>query len=297
MYRVSDHIKHRIVMMREDRIPILQIAEELGVMRSTVYLWVKRYREEGNVRNHASKGRPKRPFASGERCRWRKTAPLAIWRLERLLHLLYPWAGAGGGGRDLGRKRQPMNAKRQGLTGPNNMEIKRVLLLIDLNDASELDDSWLEDTDDAPRDRASVISPGDVSCCSLPIILSANNTEGQVLEQTETGRTTRSGREQPGTCFATYTKNVINEEPLYRQHVVARAAGAARGAGTQITKSFKLNNSTNECDYRDIVFDDTTFVPSLKDGDLDDGRKDKSRRECAPLECRPKFSTAIVVPI
>ncbi|KAI8432304.1 hypothetical protein MSG28_004724 [Choristoneura fumiferana] len=63
-----------------------------------------------------------------------------------------------------------------------------------------------------------------------------------------------------------------------------------------VTKSFKLNNSTNECDYRDIVFDDTTLSPSLKDGDLDDGHKIRAGGECAPLECRPKFSTAIVVP-
>lgn len=63
-----------------------------------------------------------------------------------------------------------------------------------------------------------------------------------------------------------------------------------------VSKSFKLNNSTTECDYRDIVFDDTTLSPSLKDGDLVDGHKIKAGGEYSPSECKPKFSTAIVVP-
>ncbi|XP_047997965.1 beta-1,4-galactosyltransferase 3-like [Leguminivora glycinivorella] len=56
------------------------------------------------------------------------------------------------------------------------------------------------------------------------------------------------------------------------------------------------SNALSECEYRDIVFDDTTLSPAIKDGDLVEGHRIKEGGEYAPLECKPRFSTAIVVP-
>ncbi|XP_063385071.1 beta-1,4-galactosyltransferase 3 [Cydia fagiglandana] len=56
------------------------------------------------------------------------------------------------------------------------------------------------------------------------------------------------------------------------------------------------SNALSDCEYRDIVFDETTLSPGIKDGDLVEGHRIKDGGEYAPLECKPKFSTAIVVP-
>lgn len=50
------------------------------------------------------------------------------------------------------------------------------------------------------------------------------------------------------------------------------------------------------CDYRDVIFDDTTLSLSLADGDLIENHKIKEGGEYAPSDCKPKFSTAIIVP-
>ncbi|XP_013194967.2 beta-1,4-galactosyltransferase 1 [Amyelois transitella] len=50
------------------------------------------------------------------------------------------------------------------------------------------------------------------------------------------------------------------------------------------------------CDYRDVIFDDTTLSLSLADDDLVEDHKIKEGGEYAPSDCKPKFSTAIIVP-
>ncbi|XP_059062878.1 beta-1,4-galactosyltransferase 1-like [Achroia grisella] len=50
------------------------------------------------------------------------------------------------------------------------------------------------------------------------------------------------------------------------------------------------------CEYRNLIFDDTTLSISLVDGDLVEGHKIKDGGEYTPSECKPKFSTAIIIP-
>ncbi|KAL0878908.1 hypothetical protein ABMA27_003908 [Loxostege sticticalis] len=51
-----------------------------------------------------------------------------------------------------------------------------------------------------------------------------------------------------------------------------------------------------ECDYHDVLFDDTTLPFSLVDGDLIEGHRIREGGEYSPSECKPKYSTAIIVP-
>ncbi|CAH0400236.1 unnamed protein product [Chilo suppressalis] len=51
-----------------------------------------------------------------------------------------------------------------------------------------------------------------------------------------------------------------------------------------------------DCDYHDILFDDTTMSINLMDGDLIEGHRIKDGGEFHPSDCKPKFSTAIIVP-
>ncbi|XP_034832990.1 beta-1,4-galactosyltransferase 1-like isoform X1 [Maniola hyperantus] len=51
-----------------------------------------------------------------------------------------------------------------------------------------------------------------------------------------------------------------------------------------------------ECDYYDVVHDETTLPLSIADGDLIENHRIREGGEYAPVECRPKFSTAIIVP-
>lgn len=50
------------------------------------------------------------------------------------------------------------------------------------------------------------------------------------------------------------------------------------------------------CDYRDVIFDETTLPISLVDGDLVEGHRIREGGEYAPSECKPKYSTAVIVP-
>lgn len=82
----------------------------------------------------------------------------------------------------------------------------------------------------------------------------------------------------------------------------------ARGFYEYIKKENILNNLRQEtadnfsstaiadCDYYDVIYDDTTLPISIVDGDLIEGHKIKDGGEYAPAECRPKYSTAIIVP-
>lgn len=51
-----------------------------------------------------------------------------------------------------------------------------------------------------------------------------------------------------------------------------------------------------DCDYNDIIHDETTLSISLIDGDLIEGHKIREGGEYAPSNCKPKYSTAIIVP-
>ncbi|XP_028156546.1 beta-1,4-N-acetylgalactosaminyltransferase bre-4-like [Ostrinia nubilalis] len=51
-----------------------------------------------------------------------------------------------------------------------------------------------------------------------------------------------------------------------------------------------------ECDYHDVLFDDTTLSDSLVDGDLIEGHRIREGGEFSPSDCKPKFSTAVIVP-
>lgn len=51
-----------------------------------------------------------------------------------------------------------------------------------------------------------------------------------------------------------------------------------------------------DCDYHDVLYDDTTLSISIIDGDLIEGHRIREGGEFAPSECKPKFSTAIIVP-
>ncbi|KAJ8720293.1 hypothetical protein PYW07_012336 [Mythimna separata] len=51
-----------------------------------------------------------------------------------------------------------------------------------------------------------------------------------------------------------------------------------------------------DCDYYDIIHDETTLSISLVDGDLVEGHRIKEGGEYAPSYCKPKYSTAIIVP-
>ncbi|CAH4036765.1 unnamed protein product [Pieris brassicae] len=50
-----------------------------------------------------------------------------------------------------------------------------------------------------------------------------------------------------------------------------------------------------DCDYYDILHDDTALPVTLVDGDLEEGHKIREGGEFIP-ECKPKFSVAIIVP-
>lgn len=51
-----------------------------------------------------------------------------------------------------------------------------------------------------------------------------------------------------------------------------------------------------DCDYHDVIYDDTTLSVSLVDGDLVEGHRIREGGEYSPEECKPKFSTAILLP-
>lgn len=50
-----------------------------------------------------------------------------------------------------------------------------------------------------------------------------------------------------------------------------------------------------ECNYYDIIHDDTTFSLAVIDGDLVEGHNIREGGEYAPQDCKPKYSTAIIV--
>lgn len=56
------------------------------------------------------------------------------------------------------------------------------------------------------------------------------------------------------------------------------------------------NTAILDCDYDDVIRDETTLSVSLVDGDLIEGHKIKEGGEYAPSDCKPKYSTAIIVP-
>lgn len=51
-----------------------------------------------------------------------------------------------------------------------------------------------------------------------------------------------------------------------------------------------------DCEYVDILSDDTTLAITPEDGDLVEGHHIREGGEYVPIECKPKFSTAIIVP-
>ncbi|CAH2248087.1 beta-1,4-galactosyltransferase 1-like [Pararge aegeria] len=51
-----------------------------------------------------------------------------------------------------------------------------------------------------------------------------------------------------------------------------------------------------DCDYYDVIHDDTTLPLSIAEGDLVENHRIREGGEYAPVECRPRFSTAIIVP-
>ncbi|XP_045499957.1 beta-1,4-galactosyltransferase 1-like [Colias croceus] len=51
-----------------------------------------------------------------------------------------------------------------------------------------------------------------------------------------------------------------------------------------------------ECEYYDVIYDETSLPVSLVDADLEEIHKIKEGGEYAPSECKPKYSTAIIVP-
>lgn len=53
--------------MRESGLSTLDIAEEVGVHRTSVYCWLKRWDEEGNLRDHPKSGRRRKTTAEEDR--------------------------------------------------------------------------------------------------------------------------------------------------------------------------------------------------------------------------------------
>lgn len=51
-----------------------------------------------------------------------------------------------------------------------------------------------------------------------------------------------------------------------------------------------------ECDYYNVVYDDSTLSISIADGDLVENHRVKDGGEYVPVECRPSLSTAIIIP-
>ncbi|KAJ0176051.1 hypothetical protein K1T71_008225 [Dendrolimus kikuchii] len=51
-----------------------------------------------------------------------------------------------------------------------------------------------------------------------------------------------------------------------------------------------------DCDYYEIIHDESTFSLTLIDGDLVEGHNIREGGEYAPQDCKPKYSTAIIVP-
>ncbi|XP_013173059.1 PREDICTED: beta-1,4-N-acetylgalactosaminyltransferase bre-4-like [Papilio xuthus] len=51
-----------------------------------------------------------------------------------------------------------------------------------------------------------------------------------------------------------------------------------------------------DCDYHDIIYDETTLPATVIDGDLNEGYRIKEGGEYAPPECKALFSSAIIVP-
>ncbi|KAK4302568.1 hypothetical protein Pmani_025344 [Petrolisthes manimaculis] len=60
-------LRGRIVGMRESGLSTCDIAEEVGVHRTTVYRWLKRWDEEGNLRDHSKPGRARKTTAEEDR--------------------------------------------------------------------------------------------------------------------------------------------------------------------------------------------------------------------------------------
>ncbi|XP_050677507.1 beta-1,4-galactosyltransferase 1-like [Leptidea sinapis] len=65
----------------------------------------------------------------------------------------------------------------------------------------------------------------------------------------------------------------------------------------KVAQGFNFSSTAlANCDYYDVVNDDTSLMVGDLDGDLEEGHKIKEGGEYAPLECKPKYSTAIIVP-
>lgn len=52
----------------------------------------------------------------------------------------------------------------------------------------------------------------------------------------------------------------------------------------------------SDCDYYDVINDESTLPINIVEGDLIEGHRIKDGGEYAPLDCKPKFSTAVIVP-
>ncbi|XP_072931498.1 beta-1,4-N-acetylgalactosaminyltransferase bre-4-like [Epargyreus clarus] len=68
-----------------------------------------------------------------------------------------------------------------------------------------------------------------------------------------------------------------------------------RSMHEEIADNF-TGTSIADCDYYDVLFDETTLPVSLVDADLVEGHRIREGGEFDPVDCKPKFSTAIIVP-
>ncbi|KAH9631864.1 hypothetical protein HF086_014336 [Spodoptera exigua] len=66
-YRISTYDKHKIIVLKEQGLSVTDIANELGITRKTVYLWLKRWEDNGDVVSFKSSGRPRITSAAQDR--------------------------------------------------------------------------------------------------------------------------------------------------------------------------------------------------------------------------------------
>lgn len=77
-------------------------------------------------------------------------------------------------------------------------------------------------------------------------------------------------------------------EIIERQHII-------RSLHEEITENY-TSTAIVDCDYRDVIYDDTTLPATITDGDLSDGYRINEGGEYAPPYCKALFSSAIIVP-
>ncbi|KAL4715718.1 hypothetical protein ACJJTC_006297 [Scirpophaga incertulas] len=63
----------------------------------------------------------------------------------------------------------------------------------------------------------------------------------------------------------------------------------------KISENF-TSSALIQCDYHDVLYDDTSLSISIIDEDFSEGHKIKDGGEYCPTDCKPKFSSAIIVP-